>query len=167
MKWAGVLFVVLLALVAPVSVPAAWIRTGLLPEVGVVATLYVASRGTAERAAWFGIAIGLLATPWTAEPMFLRATVLGGIGFVAGHAAAVVDRERVAITAGLAAVAALVLRGSEEIALGAGASSPATAGVAGAVLASVVTTAIAAPLFFAAARRLHLLAPLERSFRDV
>jgi hypothetical protein len=168
MKWAGPTFVVLAALMLPLSAPAGWIRGGYLPEIAVLATLYVGFRGTGERAAWFGVILGLLAAPWTSEPPLLRATVLGTVGLVAGQAGGVVDRERIVINAALAAVASLVLRGTEELALGTDAGTPGSAAaVAGAILVATAVTGVAAPIFFAVVERLGLLAPLERSFRDV
>ena len=153
---------VLVAIIAlAVRMPQAWAAGGWVPDVALLATLYVGIRGTPERGAWFGIAAGVALSPFTAEPFLMRAFVLGTCGFLGGRAAGVIARDRPETAVAIAAAASLLARSLAEIPLAGSGSAPSR------VLPAVAVTALAAPLVFAIVRRTALLAPLERSFRDV
>lgn len=172
-RWAGPAFLLLLAATAPLLLPRAWTDAGWVPDVAVLVVVCVGIRGTPDRAAVAGIVAGLLASLWSPEPAAFRAFVLGTVGWTAGQAGLTFDRDRRAVWMAAAAGGVLFARVSEWTcaAIACREGTPWTAhdaGVAiGAVLASAVVAAACAPAWFAAVRRLRLVAPLERSFRDV
>lgn len=172
-RWAGPLFVVLLAAVAPLLVPRALLVSAWLPEIAVLAVVCAAFRGTPDRAAVFGIALGGVLSLWAPEPVCFRPFVLGTIGWSASHAAAVLHRDRPEIRIAVVAAAVLALRMAEHaaatIACAGGASRTAEeAGLAvGRAFVAAGVTGLAAPLWFGAVMRWGLLARIDRSFRDV
>jgi cell shape-determining protein MreD len=173
MRWSGPLFVLLLAATGPLLVPSSVRATGLLPDFAVLAVVFLGFRATPERAALFGAAVGALAGLWSVEPLLFRPFVLGTVGFLAGQAATIFDREEPAVRVAAAAGGVILLRIAEEIAaaLAGGGATTWTAGdagrVAGATLAAALVAAVVAQPWFGLVRKTRLLAPMERSFRDV
>ncbi|MCE9634416.1 MAG: hypothetical protein K8T90_01815 [Planctomycetes bacterium] len=172
-RWAGTLFLLLLAATAPLLAPTTWRDAGRWPDLAVLAVVFLGFRGTPDRAAMFGIAVGLVASLWTPEPLLFRPFVLGSVGYVAGHAASILHRDHVVVRLVAAAAGVVAMRLAEQIAaaLSAGSAAPWTgydaARVASVTFTAAVATGLAMPVYFAVAKRWRLLAPLERSFRDV
>lgn len=172
-RWAGPLFVLLLAATAPLLAPPSARSAGLWPDVAVLAVVFLGFRATPERAALFGVAAGALSATFSVEPFLLRPFVLGTAGFLAGQAAGILHRDENAVRMAVAAAAVLFVRGAEEVAaaLACGGAADWDGAVAlrmaGTGALAAVTAALAAPLWFGLVRGWRLLAPLERSFRDV
>lgn len=167
----GSVAVVLVAALLPVLAPARAADSAWFPDLAALTLTYAAFRGTADRAALLGVAIGVAVSPWRPEPLPWTAFVLGATGYVLGHVAAVVDRERWVPRAGAAAAAVLSIRAGSLVAAAVADTSPLGADGAARAGASVAVSAAVAALcaapWFAALRSTRLLADVERSFRDV
>jgi cell shape-determining protein MreD len=172
-RWTGPLFVVLLGAVVPLCVPPGLRDAGLWPEFAVLSVVVLGFRATPERAALFGVVTGFAASLWSPEPLCFRPFVLGAVGFLAGQVASVLTRESTVVRMCAAALGVLALRVAERIAaaLASGPSADWTGAEAARAVGTVVLAAavagLAAPAWFAFVRRSGLLAPFERSFRDV
>jgi hypothetical protein len=172
-RWAGPAFLVLLAATAPLLLPHAWTDAGWAPDAAVLAVVCLGFRGTPDRAALTGILAGALASLWSPEPAAFRPFVLGTVGWSAGQLAVIFDRDRFTVRMAAAAGGVVLTRVAEWTcaAIACRGGTPWTSSDAGTAIGSVVagaaSAALCAPLWFAAVRRFGLLAPLERSFRDV
>jgi cell shape-determining protein MreD len=164
--WLGPVCVALVAALLPLVLPGA--ARAWVPDLAVLTVLAVGFRGTPERAALFGVALGALASLWSPEPLLFRPFVLGATGWVAGQAAEVLQRDRVSLRMIAAALGTAGLHAAEGVAASfAGADAAAMAPRVAATALAAGIAAAAAPLWFALLARGRLLAPLERSFRDV
>jgi len=171
MRWTGVLLVVLAASAAPAMLPPGTFRAAWVPDVAALACVHVAFRGTPDRAALLGVAIGLASSPWRPEPAPWLAFLHGATAYLTALVASGLVRDGAFVRMIAAAAAVLVLRGGALLAAAVSDTEPLGAGGAACAAATALLAALcagcAAPPFAALARRWRLLAPLERSFRDV
>ena len=171
-RWAGTVFVLLLAGAGPLLAPPAVRDAGLWPDFAVLAVVFLGFRGTPDRAALLGVVAGLVAGLWAPEPLCFRPFILGCVGYLAGLVASVVHRDQLLARVVCAVLGVLVVRGAENVAAllatsGGGAWTSEQAGrVLWATVSAAGVAAVVSPVWFAAARRWRLLAPLERTFRD-
>lgn len=160
MRWAGPVAVFLAAALVALRAPA-WSPAGWVPELPLLTVLYIAARGTPQRAAAWGGLLGLALCPWTAEPPLLQSVALGAAGWFGAKAVGVVDRRNALAVAAVTLAASLFLRGVEAAAAG-GAGAP----IAVALTCAVSTAAASLP-FHAFLSATGAMQPVERSFRDV
>jgi len=135
----------MLAALAPLIAPSAWLHGGGFPDIAVLVVMYVALEAGPAPAAWCGAALGFLMCPWTAEPLGQSAFLLGLAGFVTGTVRLSFNRDLAVVQLALVAVSAFAVRMA-----GAG-LAPGTGGVLAAVpsaLLSGAATAIVAPPVF-------------------
>lgn len=167
-RWTGAAAVAAFAALLPLVTPPA--SRGWVPDVAVLTVLCLAFRGTPERAALFGVVVGALAAPWSPEPLLFRPFVLGTLGWVGGLAASVLQRDRAPIRMAAAAVGVLWVHAAEGVAASLAGCETAAGEVPSRLAATALAAAIAAaaaPAWFGLVAHGRLLAPLERSFRDV
>ncbi len=157
-RW-RVAWAVLVAALVPLLVPSDLVRFGLVPDLAVLVTAYVALEAGPSPAAFVGVALGLAACPWTSEPLGQQAFVLGATGLATGIVRQAVFRDRASVQLALVAGAAFVAR------LAALAAAEGAHGLSAAVAPAAVSagcTALAAPPAFALFRAARLLRPAWR-----
>ena len=163
---------------SPVLFPGGWVRDGYVPDAAVLVVTYLALRAGAERAAVVGMALGLAASAFSAEPAGLHMLLLGGLGYALGLADRTLYRDRALVQVLLAGFGALAVRiggrlltgallpvdavlGDGGHRLGAASGLPDwAAGVAAAATAALVT-GLVAPAVFRLLRVTAVLRPLE------
>lgn len=106
----GLVGVVLAAAWAPLLLPGGWARQGFVPDLCVLLVTYVALRGHRDRAACLGVALGLLAAPFSVEPPGVQAFLLGALGWTFGQADRALYRDRLVVQVGLAALGVPLVR---------------------------------------------------------
>lgn len=165
MRRGRTLLVLLAAALVPLLAPGAWLCEGAFPDVGMLVVVYVALHGGPAPAAWCGVALGLLASPWTVAPLGEQSFVLGLAGFTAGAIREALYRDRAAVQIGLVVALVLVVRLANAALVSAAAGSVAWDGASGgggvlagalegtgdalpAALLSALATAVAAPPVF-------------------
>lgn len=161
----------------PLFVPQAWVHHGAFPDLAVLCVLYLAVSGTPQRAAVLGVAIGLLRSAWTAEPLGLDAALYGTLGWSGAHFGRAVFQERASVQMAASAAGVLALRSAGAMMAALTALTPAAAqGTHGmspwtwiaAAAWSALATALAAPVAFALLSWSRILGGLERRrVRDV
>lgn len=161
----------------PLLVPQAWVHHGAFPDAAVLCVLYLAVSGTPQRAAVLGVAIGLLRSAWTPEPLGLDAALYGTLGWSGAHLGRAVFQERASVQMAASAAGVLAVRAAGSAMAALTALSPASAeGTHGmsawtwisAAAWSALATALAAPVVFAVLSWSRLLDGLERRrVRDV
>ena len=145
MKRVRTLVVLAAAALLPLLAPAAWLRDGAFPDAAVLAVVYVALHAGPAPAAWCGVGIGLLASPWTAAPLGEASFLLGSAGFVTGAIRQAFYRDRASVQIALVAASTVGVRlSAEAFAAGAGGALHAVP----AALLSAGATALAAPPVF-------------------
>ncbi len=156
MKATTTAFVALLCAVAPLLAPQAWAQHGLFPDFAALAVLHLAIAGSPERAAYLGVAVGLLRAPFTAEPLGLDAALYGALGWSCAHVSRAVFQDRLSVKMIAAGLGAASVRGaSAAIALltsprGDGAGGLRFGAWASATSLATLATALAAPFVLAA-----------------
>ncbi len=161
------LLLAVVVITAPLALPAHWVSDGLVPDLALLAVLYVAMRGTSDRAAVLGVVLGLAVTPWTAAPFAQTAFLLGGTGWLVGRVSGALDRERLSVQCALAFGGVLLARGAAVLAMtvdAAGGADLPSPQVSAALLAVVLTagsTALAAPFALALIERTRVFRSLE------
>lgn len=110
MKGLGVVLLVLFAAWAPLLAPAAWVDHGAFPDVAVMVVVYAALTLGSERAAVFGVAIGLAASLFSPEPLGQQAFLLGATGLGLGRLRGTFFREHVLVQIAFVALAVLCVR---------------------------------------------------------
>jgi cell shape-determining protein MreD len=169
MRRAPLLLLVVLCALTPLLAPVPWARSGLLPDVAVVAVVYAAFAAGPSPAALLGVAVGAAACPWTAEPLGQGPLLLGLLGWAVGHAGRSLERDRLPVRAAAVLAGVLLVRGAEAAAALAGSGGGLGAADAGALLAPVLmcaaATTVLAPAGFALLRRSRLLATIEAGSR--
>lgn len=172
-NWTGPLAVLLLAIAVPLLAPPSWGASPWLPDVALLAVVYLGFLGTPDRAAVCGIVLGAALSLWSPEPIAFRAFVLGSAGWLSGQVAGILHRDSAVVRMFVAAGAMFACRAAETIEAslacrgGTSWTGADAAHQCGAVFVACAVTAVAAPMWFAFVRSARLLAPLERTFRDV
>ncbi len=154
MKWRRALLVLALVAWLPLIVPTAWRLYGAYPDLALLAVLFVALRRGREDAAFTGVVLGLLGSPFTASALGLDAFLLGGIGFVVGHLRRELHGDHWHVQAVLIVVSSLAVR---LIPLATGTAEGALLNAAVPALLAAVGTLLAAPPVFVLLSALRLL----------
>jgi hypothetical protein len=173
-KWLAAACVVLACAAAPLFAPQWWTQHGPFPDLAALTVLWLAISGTPERAALFGVAIGLARSAWTPEPFGLDASLYGLFGWSGAHFGRAVFQDRMFVKVAAAGIGVLALRSLslgfsslvaaapvDRVGVGVGAWA------IGALLAAAAT-ALAAPIVFGALSGSRVLVGFERRrARDV
>jgi rod shape-determining protein MreD len=165
---------VLACAAAPLFAPQSWAQHGAFPDVAALAVIHLANRGTPERAAVLGVAIGLVRSLWTPEPLGLEAALYGTLGWSAAHFGRAVFQERLSTRMTAAACGVLGVRIVEALVLWMTTpDAPDTHGMAAttwlaATFWAALATALAAPFVFGAFAATRAFSAFEtRRLRDV
>ena len=154
MRWQRAFPLLLLVAWLPLFAPEAWRLDGAYPDLAVLVVLHVALRRGREDAAFAGITIGLLRSPFTAAALGLDAFLLGGAGFVVGHLRRQLHADRWHVQAVLIAATCLAVR---LVPLLIGRSGGAFWSAVPPALLSAIATVLAALPVLAVLRALRLL----------
>jgi len=172
-RWVPAASVVALCALAPLFAPQAWAQHGAFPDVAALTVLYLAIVATPERAALIGVAIGLVRSLVSSDPVGLDAALYGGLGWSGAQFGRALFDDRLVVKMCVAAAGVVALR---ALAAGAAFMTSAPNGGGGltfatwfvATTAAAFATALAAPIAFTMLSASHVFAFLERgSRRDV
>jgi rod shape-determining protein MreD len=176
-RWLAAAAVVVACAVAPLFAPESWAQRGAFPDLAALVVLYLAIQGTPERAAFLGMAIGLLRCVFTPDPTGLDAALYGALGWSGAHFGRAVFQDRATIQMAASAAGVLLVRGAAAVVMAlTAASAPGAAGTHGmraltwisASLFAALATGLAAPVVFSALSGTRVLAGFEkRRLHDV